>query len=206
MSPFEMFDVFDENMKKIGEASRRQVHKEGLWHQTFHCWVLNRETPGGPSLLLQLRHKDKDTFPNMFDVSCAGHLLAGETIEDGVRELEEELGLLVPFERLTFCGTVSQEYVMPNVIDREFNHIFTYECSLPIEAFHFQRSEISGLCYVNINDVKEILNDENYSVETQIYLFNEEKNKLEAALRTVNQLNITPQSEEYYNLLFNNIK
>ena len=36
MSPYEMFDVLDENKNKIGTASRQQVHTEGLWHQTFH--------------------------------------------------------------------------------------------------------------------------------------------------------------------------
>src|SRR5690606_6706698 len=123
-------------------------------------WVLNRNTPGEPSFLLQLRHKDKDTFPNMFDVSCAGHLMAGETVEDGVRELEEELGLRVPYEALIDCGMVAQEYPLPNeMIDREFNHIFIYECDVPLEAYHFQKSEISGLCFIKVNDIKEILND-----------------------------------------------
>ena len=142
----------------------------------------------------------------MFDVSCAGHLLAGETPEDGVRELEEELGLLVPFEHLTYCGTVSQEYIAPNMMDREFNHIFTYECNLPIEAFHFQRSEVSGLCYLNINDMKQIIHDSNYSVKTRVILFDEEKNELETTTTIVNQRNVTPQSEEYFRILFNSIK
>ena len=79
------------------------------------------------SLLFQLRHKDKDTYPGLLDVSCAGHLQSGETVEDGVRELEEELGITVPFHELIPCGMVAEENIISeHVVDREFNHIFIW--------------------------------------------------------------------------------
>lgn len=87
MSSDEWLDVFNEQMKKIGQASRKNVHAQGLWHQTFHCWIINKSTTGRWSLLFQLRRKDKDVFPNQHDISCAGHLLSGEAVEEGVREL-----------------------------------------------------------------------------------------------------------------------
>jgi hypothetical protein len=36
MSLNEIFDVFNEQMVRIGEATRQSVHAQGLWHQTFH--------------------------------------------------------------------------------------------------------------------------------------------------------------------------
>ncbi|MDF2939105.1 MAG: hypothetical protein K0Q90_4478, partial [Paenibacillaceae bacterium] len=103
MAQDENFDIFDEHMNHIGTASRQEAHAQGLWHRTFHCWVL-RKGSAGWEILLQLRHKDKDTFPGLLDVSSAGHLLAGELVEDGVRELEEELGIGVPYPELFFAS------------------------------------------------------------------------------------------------------
>jgi 8-oxo-dGTP pyrophosphatase MutT (NUDIX family) len=46
-------------------------------------------------VLLQRRSRYKDTHPNLLDVSCAGHVDAGENIvECALRELREELGCL----------------------------------------------------------------------------------------------------------------
>jgi chromosomal replication initiation ATPase DnaA len=55
MSQDEVFDVYNEQMHRIGEAF-------------MHTSII-----GEISLILQLRHKDKDTFPNLLDISCAGH-------------------------------------------------------------------------------------------------------------------------------------
>jgi isopentenyldiphosphate isomerase len=146
MSLNEIFDVFDEQMVRIGEATRQNVHAQGFWHQTFHCWVVSRSIEGEVSLLFQLRHKDKDTYPNLLDISCAGHLLKGESTKNGVRELQEELGLTVPFDDLLFCGMIKSEYIISKtLIDREFNHIFIYNCNKSLNEFDFQKSEISGL-------------------------------------------------------------
>lgn len=36
----ELIDVFDGNYNLIGTEERDIVHEKGLWHQTFHCWVI----------------------------------------------------------------------------------------------------------------------------------------------------------------------
>lgn len=41
MSQDEVFDVLNEQMIKVGEATRQKVHGQGLWHQTFHCWIVH---------------------------------------------------------------------------------------------------------------------------------------------------------------------
>ena len=42
---------------------------------------------------MQRRSPFKDTHPNQLDVSCAGHVNAGDDVlESTMRELEEELG------------------------------------------------------------------------------------------------------------------
>ena len=89
----EIIDIYDCNMNHLGTAPRSQAHKEGLWHKAFHCWIVKRASDGNHRVLLQLRSKNKDSHPSLLDISAAGHLQAGETPKDGIREIEEELGL-----------------------------------------------------------------------------------------------------------------
>ncbi|WP_409346695.1 NUDIX hydrolase [Paenibacillus sp. MBLB4367] len=206
MSQHEMFDVFDEEMRKTGQASRKDVHAQGLWHQTFHCWIVNKSAEGGASLLLQLRHKDKDTFPNLFDISCAGHLLSGETVRDGVRELEEELGLRASFEELHYCGMVAQENIVTaRLIDREFNHIFVYECDKPVEAYEFQLSEISGLFAVDAEAYKQLVTGERDSITAEGILMDDHGRERLQVSREIRVGDIVPNTDAYYRLLFDRI-
>lgn len=70
--------------------ARGDVHRDGDWHRSVHVWL----SDGAGNLLLQQRSEHKDTFPWRWDVSCAGHITAGDTsVESAVRELQEELGL-----------------------------------------------------------------------------------------------------------------
>ena len=78
----ELFDIFDEAMNHIGVKERDAVHRDGDWHQVFHCWVIGREANGAPYLILQKRSADRD-YPDKIDISAAGHLEAGENVRDG---------------------------------------------------------------------------------------------------------------------------
>lgn len=151
----ERFDIFDERMNLIGTATREETHRKGYWHQTFHCWIVVRSSEG-PYLLLQKRHPDKDTHPDKYDITSAGHLLAGETVEDGVRELEEELGLQVRFDELLPIGTIPVELRYRDLIDREFYHTFLYACSQPLDAYTLQPDEVVGLVKVLASDASRL--------------------------------------------------
>ena len=81
--------------KPTGKIKERgQVHKDGDWHRSVHVWVAQKDTTNNNvRVLMQRRSPFKDTHPNQLDVSCAGHVNAGDDIlETTMRELEEELG------------------------------------------------------------------------------------------------------------------
>lgn len=206
MTSGERFDVFDENMVKIGEETRENVHAKGLWHQTFHCWVISR-SPNGDQLILQLRHKDKDTYPDMLDVSCAGHLLSGERPEDGVRELEEELGIAVDISELIYCGTTPQAYkISERLIDREFNHVYLYESSRTIEEYRFQTEEIAGLFYVSVQDFRQLVSGAARSAWLEGVVLDENTGETVHSRRELLLADLTPNSADYYSLLFNKVE
>lgn len=202
----EWFDIFDDRMNRIGTDTRRNAHAKGLWHQTFHCWIVHPSLGEEGSLLFQLRHKDKDTFPGRLDTSCAGHLQAGETVEDGVRELREELGLDVPFDQLVFCGTSAEESrPSPDIVDREFSHVFLYMCTQELESYDFQREEISGLYFVDIRAFRRLLAGETEFLDIQGVLADEATGELRSDGKTVTPESFTPNTEDYYKLLFNRL-
>jgi len=207
MTQTEVFDIFNKQMIKIGTACRQDVHSQGLWHQTFHCWIINKSTKGGASLLFQLRHKDKDTFPNILDISCAGHLLSGETADDGVRELQEELGISIRFDELLYCGLVAQECIISSkIIDREFNHVYLFECDKSLDEYSYQKNEISGLFFINIEEFKQLLNEDRDCIRIEGIHFDESEGISLFVTREIYRNDITPQSSGYYDLLFNKIQ
>lgn len=38
----ELLKTFDENGNARGTATRAEVHREGHWHETFHCWFTEK--------------------------------------------------------------------------------------------------------------------------------------------------------------------
>src|SRR5690606_40093494 len=55
--------------------------------------------------LMQQRGLAKDTNPGMLDPAVSGHLGAGESVEDGFREMEEEIGILPDPAKMRHVGT-----------------------------------------------------------------------------------------------------
>ncbi|SIS74277.1 NUDIX hydrolase [Alicyclobacillus vulcanalis] len=148
----EWLDIFTSEMIPCGTAPRSMVHERGWWHQTFHAWVATGPGPEG-RLVVQLRGPDKDTHPLRFDVSAAGHLSSGEAPEDGVRELEEELGLRISADRLHKLGVVAHEARMGAVWDREFNHLYVALApGLSLDELNPAPDEIAGIYEVSVGD------------------------------------------------------
>lgn len=103
--PSELFDLLDEKGEKTGRFKERSlVHRDGDFHATAHVWIY-RTVNGRHQLLLQKRAQNKDAYPGMLDISCAGHLKRGDSYEEAAaRELEEELGLGAFGEDLKHVG------------------------------------------------------------------------------------------------------
>src|SRR6476659_666061 len=87
--PDELFDVVNERDEVIGQLARKEVHRRGLRHRAVHVLIYNSKG----EVFLQKRSKHKDTFPQRWDSSAAGHLNPGEDYDAcAPREVQEELG------------------------------------------------------------------------------------------------------------------
>ncbi|MBC8170594.1 MAG: NUDIX domain-containing protein [Anaerolineae bacterium] len=153
MTSEEFFDIYDDNLVKIGVKRRSQVHRDGDWHRSFHCWVIYRDTAAKDWILLQKRAPDKDTYPDLFDISCAGHYSAGEDLATtALRELDEELGLKIEFEELIRIGLrIATKKPSPDMIDREISDVFLLINDQPLTAYQ-TNDELTGLARLGIED------------------------------------------------------
>jgi len=152
----EYFDILDENGNKTGKTKpRSEVHRDGDWHAAVHIWILNNNR----EVLLQRRCANKDSHPNMLDISCAGHLSAGDSsLEGAVRELKEELGLEVKPEELQFVKTIknSSKY-KSDFINNEFDDFYILRTDKGIEDMKYQEDEISEIFFVSYEKFKEMV-------------------------------------------------
>lgn len=93
----EWFAVVDETDRVVGKAPRAEVHGNNLVHRAVHVLLFNEDG----ELFLQKRSRLKDRHPCVWDSSAAGHVDAGEDYDEAAaRELEEELGVSAPLERV----------------------------------------------------------------------------------------------------------
>lgn len=148
----EMIMACEEDGTSIRIATREEIHIKGLWHETFHCWIVEIKD-GTPYIHLQLRSSDKKDFPDLLDISAAGHILAHESIVDGVREIEEELGIDVKFEDLISLGVIKDQLSLKNFKDNERCHVFLYKTAHDLNgAYRFQKEEVAGMFKFDFQD------------------------------------------------------
>ncbi len=147
----ENIDIYDANLGHKGVMERIKAHKEGEWHRTFHCWVVSTEEGG--SLLFQQRSMKMKNFPGLLDVSAAGHIEAGEAIEEGVRELKEELGIEIDESSLIRLGERVEVADQANgQRNREYQSVYMYLTSQPISSYKPEEYEVTALILLNIQD------------------------------------------------------
>jgi isopentenyldiphosphate isomerase len=147
----EVLDIYDDSMRPIGTMDRDEAHRIGAWHKTFHCWIVRRDA-SGEYVLFQKRSASKRAHPNKLDITAAGHLTAGETVDDGIREVGEELGAQVTLEQLRFLGIRTAASISGTDVNREFNHVYLLHRDHPIRSYTLQQSEVTSLVQIRVRD------------------------------------------------------
>ena len=195
-----MINVVDKERNIIGVKSRELVHLDGDWHETFQCWFIEQDE-NSFYIYVQKRSANKKDFPLMYDITAAGHLLAGETVEDGVREIKEELGIEVSIDELTFLQAIPNSITLPNFIDNEISLVYLYEVKEPL-TFSFIDQEVEAIMRLKLNDFEKLVCGEVKEVFCQKY----EDGKFSREHKAVSVNQFVPHEANYFKQVVNKIK
>jgi 8-oxo-dGTP pyrophosphatase MutT (NUDIX family) len=160
--PDELLDAFDDGLQPIGPTPRHVVHRDGLWHQVFHCLIVRTGPPA--RVLLQRRPLTARSFAGLLDLSATGHLMSGEEPSDGVRELSEELGItaapsdLVPLGRRLLVDDGGEGH------NREIVNAFLLPLDTPLADFDLDGCDVAGLVEIDVAELLTILDDDKAAV------------------------------------------
>jgi isopentenyldiphosphate isomerase len=192
----ENIKIYDANLTEIGIMERKEAHLQAQWHITFHCWIVQKNER---KILLQLRSKEKKTFPNMFDVSAAGHLMSNETVPDGIREVSEELGIDIPFSTLLPLGYRVEVEDSPNGMkNREYQSVYIALIEKQLKEFKPQAEEVAGLMWIGIDDALSLFGGKLHSAEVQGIVYNKENQSWDDITRIVTIADFIPRIQNYY--------
>lgn len=137
------------------------MHRDGDWHAAIHIWV-GSVVDGVPSVVLQRRSQTKDTYPGRVDVTVGGHVGAGETSADAMREAREEIGLELTIDDVTFIG---RRFVRSRPSDNEVQDVYAVRADIPLEAFVPHPLEVDAMLRASLGDVRRLVAGEVSVVE-----------------------------------------
>jgi len=153
----EFLDIVDSSGNPTGDiVERTAAHTYGIPHRTSHVWI-TRTYLGVPQLLLQMRCKDKDSFPGCFDISSAGHIPAGDDYTvSALRELKEELGVSVSADELVYCGSRQGSFRAvfhgKPFCDRELTNVYLLQLDREASEFAPQPEEIDYVKWIDFEE------------------------------------------------------
>ncbi len=151
----EYLDVLDTRGNPTGQKkTKAEIHEAGDWHRAVHVWIVNSKG----ELLIQKRSPEKDSHPNMWDISGAGHVSSGETpIMSALREVEEELGVSFPKEKFEHLFGLTQQSIQKNGAwkNNEFNDVYLIEADLNVNTLKLQKEEVAEVKFIPYKKFEE---------------------------------------------------
>jgi len=157
----EYIDIYDSKENLLGYCEKEKAHKLGYWHRVFGCLIYNSKKN---RVFLQLKNPDHNNRINkkpLLEITAGGHLISGETIMNGVREIKEETGFDVEYEKLIFlekrkCNKV----ISKNYKIKEFQYYYSLDLNINVTDFkNFDRAEVLSFVEISINDLTKLLNN-----------------------------------------------
>ena len=155
----EFIDIFDKKGNLLGYCEKDQAHKLGYWHKVFGCLIYNNKSN---KVFLQLKNPNHNKINKkpLLEITAGGHLLSGETVKNGVREIKEETGLDIEYNKLTFIEErTCNKVISKNYKIKEFQYFYIANLDIDVTVFKdFDREEVIGFIEVDIHDLLKLLN------------------------------------------------
>lgn len=164
----EYLDIYTDKFKHIGTCEKKECHQKGFWHKVITVLAIN---PEKRKVYFQ-RKRPKDgivTDDNaLLDFTVGGHIQAGETEQESVREVKEELLEDVTLDDLVYLGirqtaaTVTETYIA-----NEFQYVYLYPSKKTLEEYEVNGEEIARLVEVDIDDALALFFNEKTEIRAR---------------------------------------
>jgi isopentenyl-diphosphate delta-isomerase len=161
----ELLDLLTPDGLPTGRTKPKpEVHRDGDWHRAAHLWLIAPDR----RVLLQRRSALKENWPNLWDVSVAGHISAGENaIDAAIRETQEEIGLVIAPSDLKHLGTLRWHAVLNDgaYIENEFHEVFVAIVDIDLDALVLDPVEVAEVVLVRPEEIERydvVPHDEEY--------------------------------------------
>lgn len=148
-SKTEKFDLYNFDRSLSGKKIERgNPVPDGYYRLVVVILIFNSKG----ELLIQHRQSFKKNWSNLWDVSSAGHVVAGETSQQGAaRELKEELGI-----DYDFSNTAP---VMSVAFPHGFNDFYVIHKDVDVDQLKLQEEEVQAVKWATKDEVYRMIDD-----------------------------------------------
>lgn len=197
----ELIDIYNENMEKIGSARKKDAHSLGLWHKSIHCWLFIKSNNKN-YVIIQKRSDKKVLMPNFYDVSVAGHYDLNEDKQDGFREVNEELGVIVSNFDWHYLGVKFDIARSMNTVNKEFCEVYFAEIKTDIDKFSLSQREVDAVVKVLVEDGLALFSGATQEILASGIKWDENRSKLVESEFKIHSEEFIPRIDNYYAKIF----
>ena len=153
----ELIDIYDSKNRPLNKKKMKsEAHRKGLWHRVAHVWIYN----SNKEIMLQLRAKNKEVYPNLWDISVAGHIAAGERESvSAMREVEEEIGLKISENELQLLSIKNVQFTTNTTINNEIIYLYLLKYDGNIKQLKIQEDELQEIKFFKLTELEKQLNE-----------------------------------------------
>lgn len=162
----EKFDVLNEWGEFTGKiVTRDECHKNGFWHRAVYAFIINDKR----EVLLQKRSSNKKQWPDMWDVTVGGHVLAGEFGREAlIRETKEELGIDIDDCDIRYLvGSISAD-THKDIVNKHFNECYIITKDIDLSKIKLQKEEVSEVRFFTIEEIMDMVRDDYKNITEKI--------------------------------------
>ena len=192
----EYIDIYDAELNSKGTEERKKAHLLGLWHQTFHLWIVSKK--GMEKFYTSIDQKKWliSRTPLMLVLLV---IYSGESVSDGIREAEEELGIEFKNDEIHTLGyrveVANQDNGQKN---REYQKVHMTLLDKDLHDFKPQIEEVSGLLWIDIKDGMDLFTNKIDYLNCHGIIYDQKQNNWIDVNRKFTKSNFLPRIQQYY--------
>ena len=149
----ELWDAYDiDRQFKNKELVRGEPLQNGDYHTVVHICIFNSKG----EMLIQQRQPFKKGWPNLWDVTCGGSVIKGETSRQGAhRELLEEVGIDHDFTDIRPNFTIN--------FNVGFDDFYLIEKDIDdLSSLKLQYEEVQAVKWASMEEIFQMIDDKTF--------------------------------------------